>query len=243
MANTYDLTGRVALITGASGGLGPAVVRAFVEAGATVEAVARTPQSEERAEMRAQLGAKSDKLSLQVADVLVEDSVSALVERVIRERGRLDVTLNLVGGFAAGQSITDLPYERWQQMLDLNLRSTFLVSKYVARPMRQQAWGRIINFSSRSAFGGRRNAAAYAVAKSAVITLTETQAEELRDTGVTVNALVPSIIDTPANRKGMPNAAFDSWPKPEEIARVLLFLASDDSSLISGAAIPVYGRA
>ncbi len=243
MANTYDLTGRVALITGASGGLGPAVVRAFVEAGATVEAVARTPQTEEYAEMRAQLGAKSEKLQLQIADVLDEESVSALVERVTQERGRLDIALNLVGGYAAGQSITELPYDRWQQMLDLNLRTAFLVSKYVARPMIQQKWGRIVNLSSRSAFSGRRNAAAYAVAKSAVITLAEAQAEELHDTGVTVNALVPSIIDTPANRKGFPNAAFDNWPKPEEIARVLLFLASDDSSLISGVAIPVYGRA
>lgn len=243
MANTYDLAQRVALITGASGGLGPAVVRVFVEAGAMVEAVARTPKSEEYAEMRVQLGAKPDKLRLQIADVLDEESVSALVERVVRERGRLDVALNLVGGFAAGQPITELSYEKWQQMLDLNLRSTFLVSKYVARPMVQQGWGRIINMSSRSAFRGRRNAAAYAVAKSAVITLTEAQAEELHNTGVTVNALVPSIIDTPANRKGMPNATFDNWPKPEEVARVLLFLASDDSALISGAAIPVYGRA
>src|SRR5262249_48657613 len=148
-----------------------------------------------------------------------------------------------VGGFAAGQAIADLPYPRWQQMLDLNLRSTFLVSKYAVRPMIEQGSGRIINLSSRSAFRGKANAAAYAVAKSAVITLTEAQAEELQQTGVTVNALVPSVIDTPANRRGMPNASFDRWPKPEQIARVLLFLASDDSALINGAAIPVYGRA
>jgi len=243
MANTYDLTGRVVLITGASGGLGPSVVRAFVQSGATVEAVVRTSSPEEHDALRAQLGDAASRLSLQTADVLDEGAVRALVERVVEKHGRLDVALNLVGGFAAGQPITELPYERWQHMLDLNLRSTFLVSKYAARPMVQQGRGRIINLSSRSAFSGRRNAAAYAVAKSGVITLTEAQAEELRETGVTVNALVPSIIDTPANRKGMPNAAFDRWPKPDEIARVLLFLASDDSSLISGAAIPVYGRA
>jgi len=243
MANSYDLAGRVALITGASGGLGPAVVQAFVEAGASVEAVARTPQTEEYAAMRGQRSAKSGMLNLQIADVLDEESVRALVERVTQSRGRLDIALNLVGGYAAGQPITELPYERWQQQLDLNLRTAFMVSKYAARPMTQQGWGRIINLSSRAAFSGRRNAAAYAVAKSAVITLTEAQAEELRDAGVTVNALVPSIIDTPANRKGIPGAQFDNWPKPEEIARVLLFLASDDAALISRAAIPVYGRA
>ena len=243
MPNTYDLGGRVAVISGASGGLGPAVVRAFVQSGATVEAVARSAQSDGYDDLRRQLGDVADRLNLQAADVLDEGQVSALVERIVRVRGRLDIALNLVGGFAAGQPITELPYERWQRMLDLNLRSTFLVSKHVARPMVEQGWGRIINLSSRSAYRGRRNAAAYAVAKSAVITLTEAQAEELQETGVTVNAVVPSIIDTPANRKGMPDAKFDRWPKPDEIARVLLFLASDDSSLINGAAIPVYGRA
>jgi NAD(P)-dependent dehydrogenase (short-subunit alcohol dehydrogenase family) len=241
MANTYDLAERVVLITGASGGLGSAVVRAFVAAGATVEAVGRRAQPNER--LRAELGPAADRFSTRTTDVLDEGAVSALMDGIARERGRLDVALNLVGGFTAGQPVTELAYETWQHMLDLNLRTTFLVSKYAARPMVQQGRGRIVNISSRAAFSGQRNAAAYAVAKSAVITLTEAQAEELRETGVTVNAVVPSFIDTPANRAGMPNATFDHWPKPDEVARVLLFLASDDAGLISGAAIPVYGCA
>src|SRR5262249_17807125 len=214
MANTYDLADRVVLVTGASGGLGPAVVRAFVGWGAMVEAVARSAGSEAFDKLRSELGDGAPRLNTRLADVLDEDEVRALVERVTGERGRLDIALNLVGGFAAGQAIADLPYPRWQQMLDLNLRLTFLVSKYPVRPMIEQGSGRIINLSSRSAFRGKANAAAYAVAKSAVITLTEAQAEELQQTGVTVNALVPSVIDTPANRRGMPNASFDRWPKP-----------------------------
>jgi NAD(P)-dependent dehydrogenase (short-subunit alcohol dehydrogenase family) len=97
--------------------------------------------------------------------------------------------------------------------------------------------------ASRSAYSGRKNAAAYAVSKRAVITLTETQAEEMRGSGVTINAIVPSIIDTPANRAGMPTADTSRWPAPDQVARVVLFLASGDAALISGAAIPVYGDA
>jgi NAD(P)-dependent dehydrogenase (short-subunit alcohol dehydrogenase family) len=128
-------------------------------------------------------------------------------------------------------------------MFALNLRPTFLFSKYAARAMAEQNWGRIIHVSSRAARSGRKNAAAYATAKNAVITLTEAQAEELRDAGVTVNAILPSIIDTPANRAAMPTADTNRWPTAEQIARVALFLASDDAGLINGASIPVYGRA
>jgi NAD(P)-dependent dehydrogenase (short-subunit alcohol dehydrogenase family) len=128
-------------------------------------------------------------------------------------------------------------------MFTLNLRPTFLFSRYAARAMVEQSWGRIINLSSRAARTGRKNAGAYATAKNAVITLTEAQADELRDAGVTVNAILPSIIDTPANRAAMPAADTSRWPAPDQIARVVLFLASDDAGLISGASIPVYGRA
>jgi NAD(P)-dependent dehydrogenase (short-subunit alcohol dehydrogenase family) len=128
-------------------------------------------------------------------------------------------------------------------MLELNLIPTFLLAKYAAREMARNHWGRIVNVASRAAVSGQRNASAYAVAKGGVVTLTEAQAEETRDQGITVNAVLPSIIDSPANRKAMPSAAFDRWPKPEEIARIIAFLASDDAALISGASIPVYGLA
>src|SRR5262249_48180674 len=115
--------------------------------------------------------------------------------------------------------------------------------KHAAPPMVERGWGRIMHTSARGALTGRRNAAAYATAKSAVITLVQTQAEELHESGVTVNAILPSTIDTPANRAAMPTADFNAWQKAGEIARVLLFLASEDSQLISGASVPVYGRA
>lgn len=241
--NRYDLTGRVIVVTGGAGGLGKAVTTTFVEAGATVVVTERAEHRSAVDELAAGLGPAGERVSCVVADVLDEASVESLVAQVLARHGQLDVLVNLVGGFAAGQAITEMDLAVWQRMQDLNVRSAFLVSKHAARPMIRQGRGRILNISSRGARSGRKNAGAYAVAKAAVITLTEVQAEELRDHGVTVNCILPSIIDTPANRAGMPTADFSRWPRAEEVARILVFLASDDARLINGAAIPVYGLA
>jgi NAD(P)-dependent dehydrogenase (short-subunit alcohol dehydrogenase family) len=242
-SNHYDLGGQVAVITGGVGGLGGAVTAAFVAAGASVVVVERSGRRQAFDTLAAQLGAPAERLDFVAADVLDENSVAAMVAAALARHGRMDVLVNLVGGYEAGQPVTELDLAVWQRMEDLNLRSAFLVSKHAARPMIQQGEGRILNISARGARSGRKNAAAYAVAKAGIITLTEVQAEELRDQGVTVNCILPSIIDTPANRAALPNADFGRWPRAEEVARVLLFLASDDAKLISGAAIPVYGRA
>lgn len=239
----YDLSGRVAVIPGGLGGLGQAVIQAFVEAGATVVAVGSSEHTETIAKLRARLGEGSERFFFERADVGDEAQVEALVWSVVERHHRLDVLVNLVGGWQAGQPVTGLELATWRSMLDQNLNTAFLLSKHAARPMTQQQWGAILHVSSRGARSGRRNAAAYAVAKNAVLTLAEVQAEELRNENITVNAILPSIIDTPANRASMPTADFSRWPKAEEVARVLLFLASDDARLISGASIPVYGQA
>ena len=240
----YDFTGQVALITGATGGLGPAVVRALLDAGALVVGAGTEAGGEREREMRAQIAKDAnDRFTLVAADAMDEASVAQVVSDIVTRQGRLDILVNGIGGYHAGESVAETPLGAWQHMLDLNLRSTFLFSKYAARHMSEQRGGRIVNVSSRAAWSGRKNAAAYATAKNAVITLTEAQAEELRAAGVTVNVILPSIIDTPANRAAMPDADTSRWPTAEQIARVILFLASDDAGLISGAAIPVYGRA
>lgn len=245
--NVYDFTGQVALITGATGGLGPAVVRGFLDAGAVVVGVSSAVSEQREQEFRAQVaGGASDvdgRLALVAANALDEASVAQAVSDAVARHGRLDILVNTIGGYYAGDAVAETPLDSWQRMLDLNLRPTFLFSKYAARTMAAQNSGRIINVASRAAYSGRKNAAAYATAKHGVITLTEAQAEELRSAGATVNAIIPSIIDTPANRAAMPNADTSRWPTPEQVARVILFLASEDAALISGAAIPVYGRA
>ena len=242
-ANTYNLAGRVALLPGGIGGLGEAVTRAFLDAGATVVVSGSREHPETFAALRDQMGDAAARLSFEQANAEDESQVERLIWSTVERHGHLDVLCNLVGGWSAGQPVNGLDLATWQKMLDLNLRSAFLLSKHAARPMMQQAWGRILHISSRGARSGRRNAAAYAIAKSAVITLAEVQAEELRDANITVNAILPSIVDTPANRASMPGADFSRWPKAEDVASVLLFLASDDARLISGAAIPVYGLA
>jgi NAD(P)-dependent dehydrogenase (short-subunit alcohol dehydrogenase family) len=239
----YDLSGRVALVPGGFGGAGRAATLAFLSSGAQVVVVEHQSQSAENDSFREQLGDLAARLRVYRADVTDESEVESLVQAVVAEHQKIDVLINLVGGWRAGEPVTNLDLRTWEHMLDLNLKAAFLLSKHVARTMVQAGWGRIIHVSSRGAVSGRRNAAAYAVAKNAVLTLVEIQAEELRDTHITVNAILPSVIDTPANRAGMPSSDFSRWAKPEEVARVLLFLASDDAGLISGAAIPVYGRA
>lgn len=240
----YDFSGRVALVTGATGGLGPAVIRAFIEAGAVVVGISSRMDEEREGAIRSLLDSTGNtRLSLVALDATNEASVAQVVADTRAAQGHLDLLVNGIGGFHGGEPVTQTPLETWEQMLALNLRPTFLFSKYAARAMADQNWGRIINLSSRAARSGRKNAAAYATAKSAVVTLTEAQADELRDVGVTVNAILPSIIDTPANRAAMPAADTSRWPTAEQVARVVLFLASDDAGLISGASIPVYGRA
>lgn len=241
--NQYDLTGRVVVVTGGAGGLGRGVTAAFLKAGAATVVADRAEARATVDATRGQLGRDAERLEFAAMDAGDEASVAAMVASMVARHGHLDVLANLVGGYSAGQPVTELDLDVWTRMQDLNLRTAFLAAKHAAAPMIAHGWGRILNISARAAYSGRKRAAAYAVAKAGIITLTETLAEELRDHRITANCILPSIIDTPANRADIPNADFTRWPKPEDLARVLVFLASDDAWLISGAAIPVYGLA
>lgn len=238
-----DFAQRVVVIPGGGGGWGRKVVEAFLRTQATVIVVERAEVTHNMETWKAELGDHAARLHAVPSNVFDEAAVEHTMHQVVQRHGRLDVLVNMVGGFAAGQPVDQLELETFERMLNLNLRSTFLCSKYAARPMIQQHWGRIINIASRSGVQPSPKAAAYAAAKAAVISLTKAQAEELKQQMITVNAIVPSIVDTPANRQAMPDADFSRWPKGEEIAAVMLFLASEEAKLISGAAIPVYGRA
>jgi|SRR5579859_219038 len=238
-----DFHGKIAVITGAGGGWGRSIVEAFLDAKATVVVIERAEVSDAVEGWKSELGARADRLTCIASDVLDEQSVEQMVQEVVGRYHRLDILVNMVGGFAAGQAVSEMELETWERMLRLNLRSTFLCSKHAARPMMEHRWGRIINISSRAAAQPNPKAAAYGVAKAGVVSLTESQAQELKEYQITVNALLPSIVDTPANRQAMPKADYSRWPTGAEIASVILFLASDEARLVSGAAIPVYGLA
>ena len=221
---------RVVLISGVTGGLGGAVARAFLEAGATVAGVSRT------------LDSKARFLSV-AADVATPSGAQAAVARVLESTGRIDVLLHLVGGFAGGQPVWETRDDTWQRMLDLNLNTAFYMARAVLPHMVAAGRGRIVAVGSRTGVEPAANFGAYGVSKAALTALIRTIAAEVRQTAVTANVVLPSVIDTDANRAASPTADFSRWVKPESIAALLLWLASDTAADVNGAAIPIYGRA
>ena len=227
------------LIAGGTGGLGRAVTLAFLEEGATVVVTYRQPREFE--EVKRAAGERASSLAGNAVDVTSETAVKQLVDKIVAEHGRLDVVVNAVGGYAGGVKLWDLDSKVFDQMLALNLKSGFAISRAAVPVMLKQGRGAIVNVASKAAFDHAAGAAAYVASKAAAVAMIDSLAADLKGTGVRVNSILPSIIDTEANRKAMPNADFSSWPKPEDIARVILFLCSDDAKLIQGAAVPVYG--
>jgi NAD(P)-dependent dehydrogenase (short-subunit alcohol dehydrogenase family) len=236
-----SVTGRVVLVTGGTGALGRAVTGAFVEAGEAVAVTFRTES--EVPESRAALANHGQAPIFIQADVSREAEVQRTMESVAKRLGRIDVLLHLVGGYVGDLPVAQMPEETWDRMLATNLKSAFLCCKHVVPVMRANRWGRIVTVSSRAAVKVFPGISAYAAAKAGLLAFTEVLAGEVRDEGITVNTVLPSVIDTPANRRAMPDADPSPWVKPEEIARLMLFLCTDAAKEISGAAIPIYGRA
>ncbi len=232
---------KAGIITGGTGALGRAVTAAFVKAGASV-AVPYIVEEEVRL-LKSKLRQSMTKVQLQNVDLFKESDVRNSVRFFAKKLRRIDFLVNLVGGYFGGPTIAETDERDWDRMMRLNLKPTFLACKAVLPYMVKRRSGRIVNIASESGLRGEGTLGAYSVSKSGVLRLTETIADEYREYNITANAILPRIIDTQANREAMPKANFSKWPKPEEIARVVLFLTSDDSKLVSGAAIPVYGRA
>jgi NAD(P)-dependent dehydrogenase (short-subunit alcohol dehydrogenase family) len=232
-------SGNVMLVAGGTGGLGRAVSKAFLEDGATVIVTYRT-QDEFDALVQA-AATHSSRLEGQRVDVTDEIAVCHLVETIVAKHQRLDALVNTVGGYAGGVKLWALETKVLDHMLALNLRSGYALSRAVVPVMLKQARGSIVNIAAKAAFDHPAGAAAYAASKAAALAMIDSLAAELAGTGVRVNSVLPSTIDTEANRKAMPTADFAKWPKPEDIARVILFLCSTEAKVIHGASIPVYG--
>jgi NAD(P)-dependent dehydrogenase (short-subunit alcohol dehydrogenase family) len=230
---------KVILVSGGTGGLGQAVSLAFLEEGAKVVVTYRA--AERFAALQNAAGANSASLKGQQVDVTDEAAVVQLVDRIVAEHGRLDAMVNTIGGYAGGVKLWDLDTKVFDQMLALNLRAGYALSRAAIVPMLKQKAGAIVNVAAKAAFDHAAGASAYAASKAAALAMIDSLAADAKGTGVRVNTILPSIIDTAANRKAMPNADFSIWPKPEDIARVILFLCSDAAKVIHGAAIPVYG--
>jgi len=232
-------SGKVALVAGGTGGLGRAVTLAFVEDGARVVVTYR--DQKEFDALRSEAGANGSSIEGHVVDVTDETAVRQLLDRVLAQHGRLDLLVNTVGGYVGGVNLWDLDPKVFDRMVALNLRSCYALSRAAIPAMLKQKHGAIVNVAAKAALDHGAGASAYAASKAGALALMDSLAAEVKGTGVRVNSILPSIIDTEANRKAMPNADFAKWPKPEEIARVILFLCSDDAKVIQGAAVPVYG--
>ena len=231
--------GKVVLLAGGTGGLGRAVTLAFLEEGAKVVVTYR--KQEELDALKIAAGVDTAQLDGVAVDVTDEPAVRQLIEKIVGKYRRLDAMVNTVGGYAGGTKLWELETKVFEQMLALNLRSGYALSRAAVRAMLKEGHGAIVNVASKAAVDHAGGAAAYAASKSAAVALLDSLAEDLKGSGVRVNTILPSIIDTEVNRKAMPKADFTKWPKPEEIARVILFLCGDDAKVIHGAAIPVYG--
>ena len=235
-----EFSTKVAFVAGGTGGLGRAVSLAFHGQGAQVVVSYRKP--EEFDLLRTAAGADGSRLEGHRIDVTDEAAVSRLIETVLARHGRLDALVNTVGGYAGGVKLWELETNVLDRMLALNLRSIYVLSRAAVRVMLKQAHGAIVNVAAKAAFDHPAGAAAYAASKAAAVALLGSLAAEVKGTGVRVNSILPSIIDTKPNRQAMPKADFAKWPKPDEIARVILFLCSDDAKVVHGAAVPVYGN-
>jgi NAD(P)-dependent dehydrogenase (short-subunit alcohol dehydrogenase family) len=230
---------KVCLVAGGTGALGSAVSRALLDEGATVIVTYRTQA--ELDELVHSAAANRTRLEGHRVDVTDETATLRLVEGIIGKHQRLDALVNTVGGYAGWVKLWNLDAKVLDHLLALNLRSGYVLSRAVLPAMLRQASGSIVNIAARAALEPPAGAAAYAASKAAALALMGSLAADVAGTGVRVNSVLPSIIDTAANRGAMPKANFARWPKPGEIASVILFLCSDEARVIHGAAIPVYG--
>lgn len=225
------LEGKIVVITGATGGLGTAVTSAFLEAGARVAAVDRTAGDKETTEHHLAVA----------ADLATLDGAKNVAWSVIEQWGRIDVLVQLVGGYAGGKSVADSDDAGFDQMMNLNLRTAFHMFRAVLPLMRAQNSGRILAIGSRAAVEPAPLSGLYAASKAALVSLVRSIAAENGDHKITVNVILPGTMDTPGNRAAMPKADFTQWVPTSQVASMLVHLAGDDASAVNGAVIPIYG--
>ncbi len=229
---------RVAIVTGGTGYLGSSVCKAFAETGAAVVGVYVLDR--ELPYFRRTLGRQAGKVTLLKADVTRAGDMDRVAKDVLRRFGRIDVLVNTVGGYMSGP-VSEATGEDFDRAMGLNLKSAFLSCKAVLPAMRKARRGKIVSVSSESSLLGDAESFLYSASKSGVNRLTESLARELKPANVNVNCVMPRIMDTPANRKAMPEADFSSWVKTDQVARIIRWLCSEEAAPITGAAVPIYG--
>lgn len=228
-----SLKGRVAVVTGGTGALGRAVVDRFLSAGATVY----VPWIDEMERQEIDDRYETDRIHLQRVDLSDEPAAHEFYGRVTAEQSQLDILCNIAGGFTMAK-LSETSLDEWNKMLEINATTAFLSCRAAAKSLRASSQGRIVNVTAMPALTrGDDEASAYAASKAAVLNLTQSLSAELADSSVTVNAIAPSVIDTPDNREAMPEADRSTWLAPEEIARVIAFLVGPAAGIVRGSVL------
>lgn len=230
------LSNRIVLITGGTGALGHVVAEHFMQQGAAVA----TSYLFENELLRL---SENFRTNVQVfrADVTDDEDVAALFQQALKKFGRVDVLINIVGGFLPGVALKDVKTKDWDHMMNINLKSVFLCCRAFLQQVRMEEYGRIISMAAMPALAPTAGRGPYAVSKAGVVTLTRILGEELKGTAVTANAIAPSIIKTEQNVESMPKADSSAWVTPEEIAKLMLFLCSEAGKSINGVCVPIFG--
>ena len=232
---SYDFSKKVVLITGGTGALGRMLVKKFLNSGAVTVSSFHNEKEAEK------LKIENSKVELVELDILQEEQLLKTIPKLVKKFGTIDVLVNVVGGYLGGTSINCLSETEWDAMMSLNLKSAFLISKHVIPVMVSGKGGNIVHISSRTGQKSEGGDSAYAASKAGLIRFVESVGKELKDSGININCILPTTIDTDANRKAMPNADFSKWLSTEDLANVILFLCSSGARVINGSAIPTYG--
>ena len=229
----YDFSNKVVLITGASGAVGKSALDFFASHGATIIGTYRDEKKIDTTSTR------SEATDLIRCNITKNADVTSLVSSITKKHDRIDILVNTVGGYLGGRSVTELEEDEWNKIFALNLLSAFLITKHVLPLMLQSGYGKIVHVSSYTGISAKGLDSAYASSKAGLIRFVESVSKEVTNSNLTVNCVLPSIIDTESNRKMMPHADFKQWVKIGELVNVIAFLSSDHSRAITGSAIPV----
>ncbi len=230
---------RVAIITGASGGLGKVVARELAKEGARLALVGRNPERLKR--LASDLDLAEDRYLLTATDLIEPDAARATADDVIAKFGRADILLNLVGGFIGGEKVVDLSRDDLSEMLQQHVWTSFNLAQAFVPHLVANGWGRFVVVSSPRALDPRGNTAAYAIGKAGQEVLMLSLAQELKGTGVTANAILVRSIDVEHRREKEPTPENASWTTPEEIAAAVIYLCSEEAGMANGARIPLFG--
>jgi NAD(P)-dependent dehydrogenase (short-subunit alcohol dehydrogenase family) len=231
--------GKTAIVTGGSGALGTVIAEQFFDLGACIAIPYHSDKS--LTSIPKKISSAKAKTQFIKTDLTDESEVQSFVDDVVKSFGTLDYLINAAGGYSGGDTIDEVSTDEFDNMLNLNLRTTFFVCRNVLQVMRKQRAGRIVNIAAMPAVTPSAKKGSYAISKRGVITLTETIAEEVKGSGITANAIAPSTILTMANKESMPNADFKKWVTPEEIAQLAIYLCSDEAKSVNGNVIKIYG--